>query len=109
MIYKPDFTVSVRSFDNGVVASEVVSNIYEQTIKKVIHTEDEMVRQQLILLGWTPPPESLPSHIACSKFVELRQQGFRCNGLAVIKGETQGLITGFGKVIWVGDSHSVAS
>lgn len=62
-------------------------------------TESEL-REQLILMGWTPPPSTLPNAITGKKWQQLCQEGYRANGIAFCKGDKQGLITDFGKVLW---------
>lgn len=62
--------------------------------------QESELREQLILMGWMPPPPTLPNSITGKKWQQLCQQGYQANGIAFCKGDEQGLITDFGKVLW---------
>ena len=62
----PSYVVATTPFSNGMIVQEVSylagivaaqDSIHEVISRKIVHTGEEQIRQALIKLGWTPPPE----------------------------------------------------
>jgi len=52
--YKLTWDVKTTPFANGIIEQET-TDIFNQTIKKVVNTQEEQIKQSLITLGWLPP------------------------------------------------------
>lgn len=59
-------TIDVRTsvYPEGLIITEVIEDlgIYRDRImRQVVNTKDQQVREALIKMGWTPPPNSRDS------------------------------------------------
>ena len=51
------YTIKHYSVDNKLVLEEYYPTLRDLFIKKVINLKDQVIREELIKLGWTPPKE----------------------------------------------------
>ena len=50
------FKLETKVFEGGVVQSEI-TDLAGQIMRRVLNTQEQHIREGLINLGWTPPPE----------------------------------------------------
>lgn len=59
-------TIDVRTsvYPEGLIVTEVIEDLgvyRERIMRQVVNTKDQQIREALIKLGWTPPPNSRDS------------------------------------------------
>lgn len=59
-------TIDVRTsvYPEGLIVTEVIEDLgfyRERIMRQVVATKDHQIREALIKLGWTPPPNSRDS------------------------------------------------
>ena len=57
--YKLTYDIKTTPFANGIIEQET-TDIFNETIKRVVNTQEEQIKQGLIALGWTPPNHIKP-------------------------------------------------
>ncbi len=73
------FRLSTKALPDGTIEHSMESPL-RKTVREIIKTRDEHVRQCLIALGWTPPAEDCEQ----KEFVDIRKGPFRAEqGLTV--------------------------
>lgn len=59
-------TIDVRTnvYPSGMIISELIEDagtIAERVMRSALNTQEQQIREALIKLGWTPPPNSRDS------------------------------------------------
>jgi len=73
MLFDGKYKVLTKVFDNSIIESEIID--YAKNISRtIIDTQEQQVRESLILLGWTPPKQGDDNMNTFHRHIEAQEQ-----------------------------------